>query len=169
MKAISFGYLRVSRRYALFYPIGTVSRSQATIVADFHCRYDRCYRRLRQIGIASRSIENVNFSRKGLVKLGREKDHAKTTSAFASCRDQRRCEYKRLNPAGDTSRVGDKDSLGQITQQDREQDRDRVSFPFPFPVSLYMPFPYQIYVDVHDQQDHLLKWRNQTNRNPDPL
>lgn len=167
MKAISFGYLRVSRRYALFYPIGTVSRSQATIVADFHCRYDRCYRRLRQIGIASRSIENVNFSRKGLVKLGREKDHAKTTSAFASCRDQRRCEYKRLNPAGDTSRVRDKDSLGQITQQSREQDRDRVSFPFP--VSLYMPFPYQIYVDVHDQQDHLLKWRNQTNRNPDPL
>ena len=34
----------------------------------------------------------------------REKDHAKMTSAFASCRDQRRCEYKRLNPAGDTSR-----------------------------------------------------------------
>lgn len=169
MKAISFGYLRVSRRYALFYPIGTVSRSQATIVADFHCRYDHCYRRLRQIGIASRSIENVNFSRKGLVKLGREKDHAKTTSAFASCRDQRRCEYKRLNPAGDTSRVGDKDSSGQITQQDREQDLDRVSFPFPFPVSPYMPFPYQVYVDVHDQQDHLLKWRNQTNRNPDPL
>ena len=63
--------------------------------------------------------------------------------------------------------------LKQITEQDREQGReqgrDRVSFPFPFPVSPYMPFPYQVYVDVHDQQDHLLKWRNQTNRNPDPL
>lgn len=61
MKAISFGYLRVSRRYTLFYPIGTVTRSQATIVADFHCRYDRCYRHLRQIGIASRSIEKREF------------------------------------------------------------------------------------------------------------
>lgn len=100
----------------------------------------------------------MNFSRKGLVKLGREKDHAKATPAFASCRDQRRCKYKRLNPAGDTSRVGDKDSLGQITQQGREQGRDRVSFPFPFPfpVSPYMPFPYQVYVDVHDRRDHSL-------------
>lgn len=175
MRAIAFGYLRVSRRYALFYPIGTVSRSQATIVANFHRRYDCRYRRLRQIGIASRSIENVIFSRKGLVKLGREKDHAKTTSAFASCRDQRRCKYKRLNPAGDTSRVGDKDSLGQITQQDREQGReqgqeqgqDRGSFPFP--VSPCMPFPYQFYVDVHVRQDHSLMRHNQPNRNPGPL
>ena len=37
---------------------------------------------------------------------GREKDHAKTTSAFARCRDQRRCKYKRLNPTGNTDRVG---------------------------------------------------------------
>ena len=59
--AIAFGYLRVSRRYALFYPIGTVSRSQATIVANFHRRYDCRYRRLRQIGIASRSIEKRKF------------------------------------------------------------------------------------------------------------
>ena len=86
---------------------------------------------------------------------GREKDHAKVTSAFARCRDQRRCEYKRLNPAGDTSRVGDKDSLGQITLKDREQGRKQELFPFPtFP---YMPFPYRICVDVHDRQDHLSK------------
>lgn len=115
----------------------------------------------------------MNFSRKGLVKLGREKDHAKTTSAFASCRDQRRCKYKRLNPAGDTSRVGDKDSLGQITQQGREQDReqgrDRVSFPFPFPTFPCTPFPYRFYAEVHDRRDHSLMWRNQTNRNPGPL
>ena len=109
----------------------------------------------------------MNFSRKGLVKLGREKDHAKTTSAFASCRDQRRCEYKRLNPAGDTSRVGDKDSLGQITQQGREQGRDRVSLPFPFPTFPYTPFPYRFYADVHDRRDHLLKWHNQPNQNRD--
>ena len=109
----------------------------------------------------------MNFSRKGLVKLGREKDHAKTTSAFASCRDQRRCKYKRLNPAGDTSRVGDKDSLGQITQQGREQGQDRVSFPFP--VSPCMPFPYQFYVDVHVRQDHPLMRHNQPNQNQAPL
>lgn len=102
----------------------------------------------------------MNFSRKGLVKLGREKDHAKVTSAFARCRDQRRCEYKRLNPAGDTSRVGDKDSLGQITlqgrEQGREQGRDRVSFPFPFPTFPYTPFPCRFCADVHDRRDHYL-------------
>ena len=90
---------------------------------------------------------------------GREKDHAKVTSAFARCRDQRRCEYKRLNPTGNTDRVGDKDSLGQITLQGREQEL------FPFPAFPYMPFPYQICADVHDRQDHLLKWHNQPNRN----
>lgn len=45
---------------------------------------------------------------------GREKDHAKVTSAFARCRDQRRCEYKRRNPAGNTGRVGDKNSSIKI-------------------------------------------------------
>ena len=107
----------------------------------------------------------MNFSRKGLVKLGREKDHAKTTSAFASCRDQRRCEYERLNPAGDTSRVGDKDSLGQITQQGREQGRES----FPFPTFPYTPFPSQFYVDVHVRQDHSLMRHNQPNQNQGPL
>lgn len=111
----------------------------------------------------------MNFSRKGLVKLGREKDHAKTTSAFASCRDQRRCKYKRLNPAGDTSRVGDKDSLGQITQQGRVQDREQDRVSFPFPVSPCMPFPYQFYVDVHVRQDHPLMRHNQPNQNQGPL
>lgn len=106
----------------------------------------------------------MNFSRKGLVKLGREKDHAKTTSAFASCRDQRRCKYKRLNPAGDTSRVGDKDSLGQITQQGREQGQES----FPFPTFPYTPFPSQFYVDVHDRRDHSLMRHNQPNQNQGP-
>ena len=111
----------------------------------------------------------MNFSRKGLVKLGREKDHAKTTSAFASCRDQRRCEYKRLNPAGDTSRVGDKDSLGQITQQGREQGREQGQESFPFPTFPCTPFPYRFYVDVHVRQDHSLMRHNQPNQNQGPL